>query len=340
MKKIVLMSCMLLTSSQATDFVKSWFEEGKAKGNVKYYFIETKIDKVTGSHTSAHANAVGGTLNFTTGNWNGFSTGATFMTTNGFALPNVVDTSILGRDNAVRQGLLPGDPVGQESFSVLGEAFIKYSYDDFNVLYGRQVVKTPLENAKDVRMLPSAVQGIFGDYTLEYGTTIGASYLTDFKQRTSDRFINIVKHALGDNTQKITGSDEGDVVVTDAVYKSERTELNIYNYYVQDFMNSVYVDAGFKNKLDSGWSYSAAAQYINQMSIGNADDNLVSNATFTGGKQISANEVGLKMDVGYQESKLGLGFTKVLSNNEQHDSLVLPWDGTPLYTNMITSNDL
>lgn len=336
MKEIILLSCLVLASVQAADSLPSWFEEGKVKGNIKYYYIETIKDKGS-SHTSAHANAVGGTLNYTTGSWNGFSSGATFMTTNGFALPNAVDTSVLGKDNGVRAN----DPqVAKDSFSVLGEAFIKYSYEDLNALYGRQVIKTPLIHAKEVRMLPSAVQGAFVDYTLECGSTVGASYITHFKQRTSDTFTNILKHALGANTQAITGHDEGEVLVMDAVYKGEKTELNIYDYYAQDFMNSVYLDAGFKNKLNSGWSYSAAVQYINQMSIGNADDNFVSNATFTGGKQISSNAFGLKMDMGYQESKLGLAFTKVMSNSDRHDSLILPWDGTPLYTNMITSNDL
>ncbi len=336
MRQKLLVLALFATSMQAADSVQTWFEEGTVKGNIKYYYIETKKDN-TNSHTSAHANAVGGTLNYTTGSWNGFQTGATFMTTNGFALPSSVDTSILGRDNGVRTG---DANVAKDSFSVLGEAFIKYSYKDFNALYGRKVIKTPLMDAKVVRMLPSAVQGAFADYTLECGTKVGASYLTHFKQRTSDTFTNIVKHALGDNTQGITGSDEGEVITVDAEYIGKKTEVKVYNYYVQDFMNSIYVDVGFNNKLDSGWSYSAAAQYINQMSIGNADDNLVSDVTYTGGKQISANAFGMKMDVGYQESKLGLALTKVLSDSDRHDSLVLPWDGTPLYTNMITSNDL
>jgi len=39
-------------------------------------------------------------------------------------------------------------------------------------------------------------------------------------------------------------------------------------------------------------------------------------------------------------SKFLLAYSKVFKDNNKHDSLVLPWDGTPLFTNMITSNDL
>ncbi len=338
MKYLYVVLGMLAVSAQGADSVQSWFEEGKTKGNIRYYYIETKKDSGA-SHTSAHANAIGGQLSYSTGNWNGFQTGATFMTTNGFALPNVVDTSILGRDNAVRQGLPAGHPVAQESFSVLGEAFVKYSYKDLELLYGRKVIKTSLVNAKDVRMLPSAVQGAFIDYKMPYGTTMGAAYLTHFKQRTSDKFVNIVKHALGDQTRAVTGSDEGDVIQLDAVYQSDTTIVKVYDEYAQDFMNALYLEAGYKGKMGGHYDYHVDAQYINQMSVGNADTNLQNSNALAGG-QIKVNAFGVKAGMKRSETSLDIAWTKVLSDADKHDSLVLPWDGTPLFTNMITSNDL
>jgi len=336
MKKIIIGSLILFSSLQASDSIQSWFEEGTVKGNVKYYYIETKKDAGS-SHPSAHANSLGGQLSYTTGNWNGFETGATFMTTNGFALPNKVDTSILGRDNGVRTGN-PSD--AEDSFAVLGEAFLKYSYKDFSTLYGRKVIKTPLVHAKEVRMLPSAVQGLFVEYKLEPTTTIGTSYLTHFKQRTSDEFVNIIEHALGDNTKLVTGDNKGEVITADVVHKGDKISYKFYDYYADDFLNSLYLDVDFKNTLDNGISVHAAYQYINQRSIGNADDNLNEIGSLTGGNRISSNAFGFKFDVGYKESKFGVALSKVLSDNDRHDSLVLPWDGTPLFTNMITSNDL
>lgn len=339
--KYILLTFFLLTAySQAADSIQSWFEEGSVKGNAKYYFIETKKDKAGGSHTSAHANAIGGKINYTTGSWNGFQTGATFMTTKGFALPNAVDTSVLSRDDGVRRAGSASGTIAQDSLTVLGEAFVKYTHEDFTALYGRKVINTPLIHAKEVRMIPSAVQGAFVDYKLECGTKIGVSYLTHFKQRTSSEFTNIIKHALGNNTQAITGSDEGEVLVLKSVYANEKSSLKIYDYYAEDFLNSLYLEAGFKNRLDSGLSYNAQAQYINQTSTGNADNNLALAGSATGGKKINANAFGVKMGLGYKESGLILAFTKVLSDTNGHDALVLPFDGTPLFTNMITSNNL
>jgi hypothetical protein len=338
MKKSILAALLVTLSLSASDSLESWFEEGSLKGNIKYYYIETKKEQSDGSHSSAHANALGGTLNYTTGSWGGLKAGVTFMTTQGFALPSAVDSSVLGRNNGVREN----DPqIAKDSFSVLGEASLSYSNEGFKTLYGRQVIQTPLVHAKEVRMLPSAVQGAFVEYRPDSSAiTLGTSYLTHFKQRTSDTFTNMTKHALGENTQAITGSDEGEVLVANALYKGTKTEINLYDYYAEDFINALYFDAGFKNRLNSDWSYSAAAQYIHQTSIGTADERLADNASLTGGKRIGANAFGLKSAVMYKESSFALAFTKVLADDDRHDALVLPWDGTPLYTNMITSNNL
>jgi len=60
----------------------------------------------------------------------------------------------------------------------------------------------------------------------------------------------------------------------------------------------------------------------------------------TNAKKINAESISMKSELQYEESKFMLGYSYVTSDDTSHDSLVLPWDGTPLYTNMITSNDL
>ena len=112
------LSCASLLG--AADDLASWFAEGTLYGNVKYYYIETDKDDGAGTTTSAHANAVGGQLGYETAPLYGLQLGATFMTTNPFALPEAVDTSIIGKDNGVRGG----DP--EAGFAVLGEAYLQY----------------------------------------------------------------------------------------------------------------------------------------------------------------------------------------------------------------------
>lgn len=334
---LLMLSSALLANSEVTT-VSEFFSEAKTSGNIRYYYIQTDKEHENATDTSAYANSVGGQLSFDTASLYGFSSGVTFMTTNPFLLGPNVDTSIIGKDNGVRVQGNPSGTVGQTSFSVLGEGYLAYNYKDFGVSFGRKVIKTPLIHAKDVRMLPSAVQGAFGEYAINKKSKVEIAYLDKFKQRTSDRFINIVNHALGTKTQTITGSTNGSVVMAGIEYKEDSFTLKTYDYYAGNFMNSFYIDGTYNHKFD-GFKMRLAAQYINQVSIGNADEYFKNNVATYGGA-INSNAIGAKMDIELSSAKFTLAYSNVLKDDSSHDSLVTPWDGTPLFAGTLTSNSL
>jgi len=339
-------SLIAMGASAATEVtdLKSWFSEGSTHGNIKYYFIETNKDSTNlpnGAETSAWANSIGGKLGYTTAKLYGFSAGATFMTTNPFALPDNVDTSIIGRDNGVQGG------DATEGFSVLGEAYLDYQYQGLDLWYGRRVEKTPLVNPKEVRMIPSSIEGGDISYSFESGLKIGAGYLDKFKQRTSSRFHNIVKHALGDQTESITGSDRGSVIPAYLEWRDAHHTVRLYNYYTKDFMNSTYFDATHRHQVSDNFTWFAGLQGMHQHGMGYAqsatftaklaDGTTINNAV----ADVNARFFGLKAGATYEESSFLLAYTNVLGSRDgEHNSLTLPWDGTPLFTDMITSNDL
>ncbi len=343
MKKSVIFSvcaaAALATGAQAESSLADAVKNGKVKGNIKYYYINTHKEKSSGNST-AFANSIGGQLSYTTGRWNGLDATVTFMTTQPFALPNNVDTSIIGRDNAVKAGQAPGGVAGQKGFSVLGEAYLAYSRDNFSFWGGRKVIKTPLISAKEVRMLPSAVKGAHASINFEGGFRVGVAYLDAFKQRTSSEFDNIVKHALGDKTKEITGNESGVVVPVCISWKGQKNAIKVIDYYSPDFMNSIYADWNYRHKHSDELSYAFALQTIIQDSVGNADDNLAKAGSVTGGKAIKTRAGAAKLTVNYMSMAFTTAYSKVLKDDGYHDSLVLPWDGTPLYTNMITANNL
>ena len=267
----------------------------------------------------------------------GFKLSATFMTTSPFALPegaNNVEQSTLARSNAKRTGTVSD---GNEGFSVLGEAYAQYNRDSYEIWYGRKVIETPLIDAKDVRMIPTSIQGGVASVKVSPSIEISAGFIDKFKQRTSDRFIDIVEHALGANTQTITGHSGGYVLPVSIAYKEGALSGRIYDYYAPDFMNSVYVDATFKNQLDDGWLYTASVQGIKQDGIGNANSTA---AKALMGGEINAKALGAKVTLTHQDTTLVAAWSHVFSSDGDHDSLVLPWDGTPLYSNVLTANNL
>ena len=341
MKKAVILSGLLAATLYGADSLESWFSEGKAHGNIKYYFIETnKENSATDLDSSAYANSIGGQLGYTTAKLYGFTLGATFMTTNPFALPETVDTSIIGRDNGVRIENDPSGQVAQEGFSVLGEAYLDYQYQGVDVWYGRKTINTPLVNAKEVRMLPSTVEGGDLSYSYANGIKIGGGYLDKFKQRTSNSFVNIVEHALGANMEEITGHKRGNVLPAYLEWHDAHHAIRLYNYYSKDFMNVTYFDSAHKHQLNDNFSWTAGLQGMYQRGIGHSVGAMKADEASYGGK-INSRFFGLKASVDYAQSGLLLAYTNVLgSRNHEHNSLVMPWDGTPLFTDMITSNDL
>ncbi len=343
MKSIILSALVLSSALLATtrvNTISAAFSKGKVSANIKYYYIQTDKDKsyTNTKNTSAYANTVGGQLHFDSASLYGFRAGVTFMTTNPFLLGSSVDASIIGRDNGVRIEGNPSGTVARKGFSVLGEAYLAYDYQNAGVYIGREVIHTPLIDAKAVRLLPSAVEGASAHYTLAEKTKVIFSYYTGFKQRTSSVFTNIIEHALGDKTKAITGSDSGSLEMLSFTHQANAYSLKAYDYYAENFLNSVYLDGSYKLNL-SDVKVAFSGQYINQKSIGNADTYFGNNPSATGGK-ISVNAIGLKAATTIKSSKFILAYSKVLKENNKHDSLVLAWDGTPLYTNMITSNDL
>lgn len=322
----------------AEDALAKWIHSGNVHGNVKYYYINTLKDKNNDGKydIDAYANSIGGQLSYRTGNWNGFDAGVTLMTTEPFLLPKDenVDTSIIGKD-AGAHGLDSTDAI-----SVLGRAYLNYTSDDYQVWVGRQTPKSPLINAKDVRMIPTSVSGAEFRYLFYYGFTLQTGYINEFKSRTSSQFENIVAHALGDNTKAITGKSTGYIVPTSLTWEDRYFIIRAYDYYVSDFINSIYADAKYKRVLNSSINFSVAVQAMSQKSIGNANVNLDKNGSVTDGKKISANMFGAKATIVFDRSKFTVAYTNVLSDETSHDSLVTPWDGTPLYTNTITSNAL
>ncbi|MCB4752860.1 MAG: OprD family porin [Sulfurovum sp.] len=342
MSKILLSGLACFALLQGADSTQDILKNGKVYGNIKYYYIQTdKQNNTPHKDSSANANAIGGTFGVQTGKYYGFSGQATFMTTNGFGLSGAVDTSVLGRDNGVR--LDSGNPSGsiaQDSFSVLGEEFIGYSYKKFYINYGRQILKTPLVNAKEVRMLPSSMEGLKISYrTKDDHLSFGGKYLTHFKQRTSSQFMNIIEHALGTHTEEVIGDEKGSMCIANINYNNHNLSTSIYDYYAANFMNSLFANILYKGNTNS-YVYHLGLEGIVQKSIGNADINLQKSDSITGGKKINAASISVKSDIQYHESKFMLGYSHISSDDSAHDSLVLPWDGTPLYTNMITSNDL
>ncbi len=322
---IMLLSAALL----GADSFESWVKEGKVSGNIRYYYIETNKKSITGLHSSAYGHSIGGQLHYSTGRWNGWKLGTTLMSVQPFALPEHVESSSIGQDNGVRGD----DP--SDGFTIIAEGYGDYANDRFSGWYGRRAINTPMIGAKDVRMLPSTVEGGEGTVRLSDSTSISVGYVERFKQRSSDRFSNILKHALGADTFSITGREEGYAIPVMLTYASSPLTLRLYNLYLPDFLNTAYTDIEYKGDF-----YTLSAEAVSQKSVGNADINLAKATSVTQGKKIDASGIGVRAEFSYKESGWDLVYRSIFRDDSAYDSILTPWDGTLMYAYSSTTNSL
>lgn len=320
---------ILIGSLYGVDSTFSWIQEGKLFGNIRYVYIETDKRVFQGKYTEQYGNSVGGQLKYTTSDWNGWEVATTFMTTHPFTLPENVESSGIGQDN----GFMGEN--SREGYSLLGEGYVDYQNNFFNVWAGRRLITSPMIGEKDVRMLPSTVQGGEIKLALSDTTTLSSGYLDHFKQRSSDDFTNIIKHALGTDMYAITGHEEGYAVPLQLSYKTQPLSINLYDLYAPDFMNTAYADIEYKHDF-----YTLSAQAVMQNSVGNADINLAKSDSVTKGKRINATGFGARAILKHDESSLDFNYRIILRDASAYDSIITPWDGTLLYAYSNASNNL
>ena len=308
-------------------FVTDIFAE--ISGNIKYYYIETNKNFINKKSKSAHSNAIGAQIKYRTNILNNLHLNATLMTTQPFLLTNKVESSTIGQDN----GFMNKNHA--DNFSILGEAYIEYHDSSFNSWIGRKVITTPMIGAKDVRMLPSSIQGFNGTMQINEEVEFSISYIDHFKQRSSKDFTNIITHALGSDTESIIGNSYGYTISLSLDYRKEYLDIKLYNLYASNFFNTLYSDISFKKDF-----YSISAQVVYQSSIGNAEHNLAKTSSITKGKKINSAGIGIQGILKKDESTFELVYRNIFTDNSSYDSIITPWDGTLLYAYSSTTNNL
>jgi len=333
-----LLSCAYLN---AADDLSSMFSEGKVSGEIREFSISRSVKKSAGGDYTRDANAIGGHLKFETAEYKGLSLGTAFYTTNGFLLDSPkddytkVDPTLLGKDN--------------DSYSMLGEAYLQFKLSNTTFKGGRQKLNTPMAAADDARMLPN----LFEAYSLTNkdidNTTLILSHVNKFTQGTFGRvynggilaatsgyspvdsrnrvgeFVNMGEYAVGENTNGVT--------ILGAIYKNGNFKAQAWDYYAHDILNIIYADisTSWNCLLNDNIKPFASAQMISQSDIG---DKLMKN--LGGDGEVSSLYYGLKLGVKVENFTAYIAYSKSSDNSDTDNSysnaIISPWGGMPAYT--------
>ena len=343
MKKNLVMSLVavgLLSSAHAADDLGSMFKDGKVSGQIREFSILRNTNYTKASDYERTANTVGGYLKYETADYQGLSFGTAFYTTNGFGLgtnpsAKTVDPTILGAKGT--------------SYSLLGEAYVQYKYNNTTFKGGRQKLDTPLAGSDDARMLPSLFEAYVVTNTDIKNTTLLAGQVTQFAAgtfangyaggvlgatsgytytgntaTTQGKFTNMGAWAVGKNTAGVTTAA--------AIYANGPLKAQVWDYYATDILNAVYGEAniGWNCLLTNKIKPSFSAQMIKENAIGDRDAGNV-NSLFVAGKfDVKVGDADVY--VAYSQESKDDSVAPQAGTAALNKATITPWGGMPAYT--------
>lgn len=284
--------------------------------------------------------ALGGFLGYETAPIFNFSIGATVYTSQPF-----------GHNPDERKGLggLYEDNGTQESYTAIGEAFIKYQNDHHLIKAGRQEIPNyRFISLSDVRMTPITHEGVIYENNHFAQFKLNAAYITKMKERNAEVFIDMAAGARlseqastgkplirGDynaNNYNSSGyiGDKKAMSMAGLQFNNESISLEGWNYYIKDFVNTLYLYGQYHiTPKNSDIPLSLSAQYAKQTNVG---DNIAGN--------IDTWFYGVKLESAIGRTAFFIGFNEVEYNESSYDggSIFVRW-GTPQMFNSFQVQD-
>ncbi|MCU7796530.1 MAG: OprD family outer membrane porin [Candidatus Thiodiazotropha sp. (ex Myrtea spinifera)] len=228
--------------------------------------------------------------------------------------------------------------------SHLGELYLKYNADKFNLIGGNQRYATPLTTITYSNM-PNFYRAYGASTTAIEGFELGAAQITEmsFGSRAMTDFGLIGEgtktagaaikssligqaefHEISTATFGSGASDTDGITVANAAYTGwKNTKIGLWDYYVDDIANNVYLHADTMIPMD-GMKLKLSGQYLTQQETGDQFAGVLDFDLF-----------GLKAVVG---SKKWSVYGAV--NSSGGDTAMLnAWGGDPAYTSSIFSRN-
>jgi len=259
------------------------FKEGKITGQIRagYIWVEPSSDSYPNNYTTA----IGGELKFETASYLGFSAGVAFYTSH----------AIMGLSGDIDDGKFNTSLASDDKYyDLLGEAYINYSYESFNIRIGRQLIDTPYADSDDIRMTPNTFEGVVASYGIDNFTLLGA-YLTRWQGPDAQyKFEDLL-------------ADGDGVALVALTYANDDLEAGIWYYNADNTADIIYADISKNFEIANDTTIKLSAQFANQSQIDDSgiDGMLYGAMVEFGYKGLSASIAYDKVDVDDDSSYFG-----------------------------------
>jgi hypothetical protein len=284
---------------EAFTTLRETFREGTLDLRLRNYYF----DRYRKNAPDSEAWTQGGWLNYETPWWkNRLRIETTLYTSQKLYGPDDKDGTLLLKD-------------GQESFTVLGEAYLEAKLiEGMEVKLYRQVLNIPYMNRDDNRMVPNTFEGLTMIDASRDNFVYGFGQIERIKTKNSTQFVSMTE-AGG-----IDGRHKGVSVAGFRYDFRDGSSIGAYNQYGWDFMNIFYAEGNSRPRKRGDWGLQFSAQYTDQRAAG---DELAGDFdTYT---------YGLKAETGFRGTILKLAYTSTANNA----GIRSPWGGKPSYLSIM-----
>ncbi|NOR57844.1 MAG: outer membrane porin, OprD family [Sulfurimonas sp.] len=329
------------SDSQDVDTLSDMFANGKIKGLIRYSaqhrntsFHSTQSGVTPKSNSIQQYSALGGYLGYETAKFHNISIGATFYTAQKIGS---------NPDDRIGLGGLNEDGGTANSYAVLGEAYIKYQTKENYLHYGRREMPDyRFVSLSNIRFSPYTHEGTTYENTMLDGLKVNLAYINSQKARNAENFEDMVRSARVseakirgsyDATNYTSGSYSGankSMTMLGVVLNKDGFSAEAWDYYVSDFVNTVYLYSDYDFKINKELTITAAAQYANQQNVG---DHVAGN--------IDTSFYGLKVQGAWKNGITIFGaYNNVAYNEDSYDggTIFVRW-GTPQMFNSFQVQD-
>ena len=261
------------------------FTKGKVKGLLRYSMQNRNsnyntLEKPSSSTDRQGYSAFGGYLGFESAAFYNISAGVTFYTAQKMFNNDVFADGTLGG--------LAEENGKAKSYTALGEAFIKYKDTQNDLRFGRREMPNyRFISLSNIRFSPLTHQGATYENTTLKNTKFIFGYIDAQKNRNAEEFTDMVNAArVKENSSTGRNLIRGDydpenydaagnyvgedkaMYMFSTAWTPENFTAEVWDYYVKDFVNTIYLYTDYTLPVDNELALTFAAQYAKQDDVG------------------------------------------------------------------------
>ena len=262
-----------------TNTLSHFFEKGRFYGHARSYMAGT-INQ--GDLTDYYAWGIGAGIGYETPKFfKHFQVGLS-----GFFMFNIKSSDLSKVDPKTNQanryeiGLFDIErPDDHEDLDRLEELFVKTHLGKKSTLtIGRQIPQTPFINPQDGRMRPTLVEAAVLELKEFKNLNLHGEYIWRISPRSTVRWFETAESMgiypvgvdiNGKPSQYKNNVESGRVGIIGAVYQKKQWNIQFWETYIDNVLNTAQLKAEWKSKTLAGKNWIFGGQYIQQNAVGN-----------------------------------------------------------------------